>query len=209
MSNKKPSIITFDLEGVFIPEVWIAVAEATQLDELRLTTRDIVDYNELMQHRINILTENDVKLHDIQAVIGQMEPLVGASEFLSWVRQRAQILIITDSFYEFVEPFLPKLNYPTVFAHTLEIADSGHIAGFHLRTENGKQKVIKSLHSLGFRTMAVGDSYNDTAMLLAADSSSLFRPPPNVISDFPQIPVSENYAKLTDRVENFIGTSRA
>lgn len=207
MHNNKPSVITFDLEGVFIPEVWIAVADATKIDKLRLTTRDISDYDELMQHRLNVLQENDITIHDIQAVIDQMDPLPGAVEFLTWVRERTQVLIITDSYYEFVEPFLPKLNYPTVFAHTLEVADSGHVTNYRIRTENGKQRVVESLQALGFRTMGVGDSYNDTKMLLAADDASLFCPPDNVIADFPQLAVSKNYAKLTERIEAFLSNS--
>lgn len=202
--NNKPPILTFDLEGVFIPEVWIAVADATNIEGLRLTTRDITDYDELMQHRLRILKEHDITIHDIQAVIDKMSPLPGAAEFLTWVRERTQALIITDSFYQFVGPFLPKLNHPTVFAHTLEIADSGHVSNYRLRTDNGKKKVVESLRHLGFRIMAVGDSYNDTAMLLEADNASLFCPPANVIADFPQLPVSENYAKLAGYIESFL-----
>ncbi|MEM7125850.1 MAG: bifunctional phosphoserine phosphatase/homoserine phosphotransferase ThrH [Chloroflexota bacterium] len=205
MSNFiKPTIITFDLEGVFIPEIWIAVAEHTGIEELRKTTRDISDYDELMRYRLGILKDKGITLNDIQQVIETMDPLPGAADFLTWVREITQVLIITDSFYPFVTPFLPKLKYPTVFAHTLEVSSTGSIQNYHLRTTDGKRKVVESLKEMGFRTMAVGDSYNDTRMLMAADKASLFCPPPNVVADFPQLPVSEDYAKLASYIEGFL-----
>ncbi|MFO7633899.1 MAG: bifunctional phosphoserine phosphatase/homoserine phosphotransferase ThrH [Caldilinea sp.] len=199
-----PPIIAFDLEGVFLPEIWIAVAERTALPELRRTTRDEPDYDKLMHGRMEILARNGLTLADIQQVIAGMEPLPGAVEFLAWMRQSAQMVIITDSFYEFVAPFLPKLGWPTVFAHTLQVDDQGMMAGYHLRVTNGKRKALESFRTLGFRTAAVGDSYNDTAMLGAADCGILFRPPDNVIRDFPHFPVTRTYGELCSEIGCFL-----
>lgn len=206
-TNHKPPILCFDFEGVFIPEVWIAIAEACQVEELRLTTRDIADYDQLMQGRLALLKEHDITIEKIQSIISDMEPLPGAAEFLANVREKAQVLIITDSYYDFIAPFLPKLSYPTVYAHTLGISEHGHVESYHLRTTDGKRKVIESLRAMGFRTMAVGDSYNDTTMLLAADDASLFCPPPNVVADFPQLKTSGNYAKLSEYIDAFLNAS--
>jgi phosphoserine / homoserine phosphotransferase len=199
-----PPIIAFDLEGVFLPEIWIAVAERTALPELRRTTRDEPDYDKLMHGRMEILARNGLTLADIQQVIAGMEPLPGAVEFLAWMRQSAQMVIITDSFYEFVAPFLPKLGWPTVFAHTLQVDDQGMMAGYRLRVTNGKRKALESFRTLGFRTAAVGDSYNDTAMLGAADCGILFRPPDNVIRDFPHFPVTRTYGELCSEIGCFL-----
>ena len=199
-----PPLLAFDLEGVFLPEIWIAVAERTALPELRRTTRDEPDYDKLMRGRMEILARHGLTLADIQQVIAGMEPLPGAGEFLTWMRQAAQMVIITDSFYEFVAPFLPKLHWPTVFAHTLEVDARGMLAGYRLRLPQGKRKAVEAFRSLGFRTAAVGDSYNDTAMLSAADQGILFRPPDNVIREFPQFPVTRSYAELRRAIEQFL-----
>ena len=199
-----PPIVAFDLEGVFLPEIWIAVAERTGLPELRRTTRDEPDYDKLMRGRMTILEQHGLTLADIQQVIAGMEPLPGAVEFLTWMRSHAQMVIITDSFYEFVAPFLPKLGWPTVFAHTLEIDARGMMAGYRLRVSDGKRKAVEAFGALGFRTAAVGDSYNDTAMLGAADRGILFRPPDNVIRDFPHFPVTRTYAELRTEIERFL-----
>lgn len=199
-----PPLLAFDLEGVFLPEIWIAVAERTALPELRRTTRDEPDYDKLMRGRMEILARHGLTLADIQQVIAGMEPLPGAGEFLTWMRQAAQMVIITDSFYEFVAPFLPKLHWPTVFAHTLEVDARGMLAGYRLRLPQGKRKAVEAFRSLGFRTAAVGDSYNDTAMLSAADQGILFRPPDNVMRDFPQFPVTRSYAELRRAIEQFL-----
>jgi phosphoserine / homoserine phosphotransferase len=191
-----PYLIAADLEGVFIPEIWIAVAEQTGLTELRRTTRDEPDYDKLMAGRMQILRREGLTLADIQATIAEMEPLPGAVDFLDWARQRAQLIIITDSFYEFVAPFLPKLQHPTVFAHRLVVDESGMLAGYQLRLADGKRRAAEAFRSLGFRTLAVGDSYNDTRMLAAADQGILFRPPANVVAEFPQFPVAASYAEL-------------
>jgi len=199
-----PPIIAFDLEGVFLPEIWIAVAERTGLSELRRTTRDEPDYDKLMHERMDILAHNGLTLADIQQVIAGMDPLPGAVEFLAWMRQHSQMVIITDSFYEFVAPFLPKLGWPTVFAHTLSVDERGMMIGYRLRVSNGKRKAIEAFSALGFRTAAVGDSYNDTAMLGAAERGILFRPPDNVIREFPHFPVTRTYAELRAEIERFL-----
>lgn len=202
-----PPLLAFDLEGVFLPEIWIAVAERTGLPELRRTTRDEPDYDKLMRGRMEILARHGLTLADIQQVIAGMTPLPGAVEFLAWMRQVGQMVIITDSFYEFVAPFLPQLNWPTVFAHTLEVDGRGMVAGYRLRVPLGKRKAVEAFAALGFRTAAVGDSYNDTAMLGAADCGILFCPPENVIRDFPHFPVTRTYAELQTEIERFLGAT--
>lgn len=204
LSSDRPRILAADLEGVFIPEVWIAVAEATGISELRLTTRDIADYDELMQMRLGVLRNHGLTINDIQGVIAQMEPLPGAVDFLRWVREQMQLVILTDSYYPFVAPFLPKLHFPTVFAHTLDVADNGQITGYRLRTVDGKRRAVCAFQEMGFQTMAVGDSYNDTRMLLAADAGILFCPPDNVIAEFPQLPVATDYDRLRSHLEDIM-----
>lgn len=204
MPQTSPPIIAFDLEGVFLPEIWIAVAERTALPELRRTTRDEPDYDKLMCGRMEILARNGLTLADIQQVIAGMNLLNGAVDFLTWMRQHGQMVIITDSFYEFVTPFLPKLGWPTVFAHTLQVDERGMVTSYHLRVKDGKRKAVESFRSLGFRTAAVGDSYNDTAMLGVADRGILFRPPENVIEEFPQFSVTRTYAELRSEIERFL-----
>lgn len=205
----RPTIIAFDLEGIFLPEIWIAVAEKTQIAELRLTTRDIADYDELMRYRMGILDRHGLTLTDIQAVIAMMEPLVGAVDFLNWVRTRTQIVVVTDSFYEFVAPFLPKLGYPTLFAHTLEVDDRNALVGYRLRTVEGKRKTAAAFRELGFFTIAIGDSYNDVQMLSAADRGIFYRPPANVVAEFPQFPVASDYAALRGMLEQVLARQDA
>lgn len=197
----KPLLVASDLEGVFLPEIWIAVAERTHLPELRLTTRDVPDYDQLMHYRMAILAREQLTLADIQAVIAGMEPLPGSVEFLDWLRRHAQVAIITDSFYEFVTPFLAQLHYPTVFAHRLTVDERGMLAGYRLRTEDGKRKAAMAFRELGFFTVGVGDSYNDTRMLAAADEGILYCPPANVIAEFPQFPVATDYTQLRALLE--------
>jgi phosphoserine/homoserine phosphotransferase len=199
-----PALIAFDLEGVFLPEIWIAVAEQTQLPALRRTTRDEPDYDRLMRYRMEILAREGLTLADIQAVIAAMTPLPGAVEFLDWARTQAPVVIITDSFYEFIAPFLPKLHYPTVFAHRLEVDDRGLLVDHKLRLLDGKRQAAQSFRALGFRVAAIGDSYNDTGMLAAADQGILFRPPANVIAEFPQFPVATNYVELQRLLTAFL-----
>jgi phosphoserine/homoserine phosphotransferase len=186
-----------DLEGVLVPEIWINVAERTGIDDLRLTTRDIPDYDELMRHRLGVLDKHDLKLSDIQDVINDMGPLEGAGEFLDWLRQRYQVVILSDTFYEFGMPLMAHLSYPTLFCHKLAIRDD-HIVDYRLRQNDQKREAVKSFHALNFKVIAAGDSYNDTSMLGEADAGILFCPPQNVIDEFPQFPVTTNYIELRE-----------
>ncbi len=203
-STAKSLLVASDLEGVFLPEIWIAVAERTNLPELRLTTRDVPDYDQLMRYRMEILARERLTLGDIQAVITGMEPLPGAVEFLDWLRRHAQVVIITDSFYEFVTPFLARLHYPTLFAHRLMIDERGMLAGYRLRTDDGKRKAASAFREMGFFTIGVGDSYNDIRMLAAADQGILYRPPANVVAEFPQFPVATDYQQLQALLEQWL-----
>jgi phosphoserine/homoserine phosphotransferase len=188
-----------DLEGVLIPEVWINFAERTGIEELRATTRDIPDYDVLMKQRLRILAEHGLGLSDIQEVIAGMKPLEGAREFLDWLRERFQVIILSDTFYEFAEPFMRQLDWPTLFCHKLEVDAKGRVVDYHLRQPDPKRAAVKALKSLNFRIIATGDSYNDTTMLAEADAGILFRPPQNVIDEFPQYPVVTTYEQA--RVE--------
>jgi phosphoserine/homoserine phosphotransferase len=204
MHFSQPPLLAIDLEGILLPEIWIAVSERTGIPQLRLTTRDIDDYDKLMQMRLGILQENNLGLADIQDVISQMDVLPGAREWLDWARTLVPVIIITDSYYELVAPFMPKLNYPTVYAHRLEINETGAVVNYHLRTTNGKRKALDGFRDLGFRTMAVGDSYNDIGMLQAADQGLLFHPSAKVQADYPQFPVALSYGELRQAVEQFL-----
>ena len=185
-----------DLEGVLIPEIWINFAERSGIEELRLTTRDIPDYDELMTRRLGILAREGLGLADIQQVIGGMSPLPGARECLDWLRERFQVLILSDTFYEFAEPLMRQLAWPTLLCHRLETNDAGRIVDYHLRQADPKRRAVRALHGLNFRIIAAGDSYNDTTMLAEADAGILFRPPDNVIAEFPQDPVATSYEQL-------------
>ncbi|MCW7753621.1 bifunctional phosphoserine phosphatase/homoserine phosphotransferase ThrH [Desulfobotulus sp. H1] len=191
-------IICSDLEGVFIPEIWINVAERTGISELRLTTRDISDYDELMTHRLKVLDAHGLKLQDIQAVIATMEPLPGAFEFVRWLREQSQLIVVSDTFLQFAAPLMEKLNRPTLFCHELEVAADGRITAYKLRQKDAKRKTVNALKSLDYTVLAFGDSYNDTGMLEASDFGFFFQPPDNVIKDFPQFPVTRDYETLKD-----------
>ncbi len=204
MQAARPTLIASDLEGVFLPEIWIAVAEKTGIEQLSLTTRDVADYDELMQMRIRILAEKKLTIADIHHVIGTLDPLPGAPAMIRWIQERTRLIILTDSYYEFVAPLLGKLGHPTIFAHSLQIDDQQMITGYQLRTEQGKRRSVRAFGDLGFRTMAFGDSYNDTAMLAEADQGALFCPPQNVIDEFPQYPVSHDYTQLRTLIEGFL-----
>lgn len=204
MGVMPPPLLAIDLEGILLPEIWIAVAERTGIPQLRLTTRDVADYDQLMQMRLGILREHKLGLADIQDVISQMDVLPGAQEFLAWARSQAPVIIITDSFYQMVAPFMPKLQFATVFAHQLEVDATGMLVNYHLRTTEGKRKALESFRTLGFRTMAVGDSYNDIGMLQTADQGLLFRSPANVQADYPNFPLAETYTELRQTVEEFL-----
>lgn len=200
-------IVCSDLEGVFVPEIWINVAEKTGIKELRLTTRDISDYDVLMKRRLAILEENDLKIGDITAVIATMDPLEGAVEFLDWVRSRTQIIVVSDTFEQFAGPLMKKLGWPTLFCHTLSIEPDGFISGYVLRQNDSKREAVISLKNLNYKTMAVGDSYNDITMLKEADNGILFNPPDNVKSEYPEFPVSFSYESLKDIIENILSNS--
>jgi len=189
-------IACLDLEGVLVPEIWINVAERTGIAALRRTTRDEPDYDKLMRGRLAILDEHRLGLPDIQAVIGTMQPLDGALDFLAWLRSRTQVIILSDTFVQFAQPLLGKLGWPTLFCNSLEIERSGRIAGYHLRIQDGKRRAVEALRALNFRVVAAGDSYNDTTMLGAAHAGILFCPPANVVADFPQFPVARTYDEL-------------
>ena len=189
-------VACLDLEGVLVPEIWINVAERTGIDALRVTTRDEPDYDVLMKRRLRILAEHGLRLSDIQAVIASMRPLEGAAEFLGWLRERAPVLILSDTFYEFAAPLMRQLGHPTLFCHRLGVDAEGRIVDYHIRLPDQKRRTVEALRQLAFRTIAAGDSYNDTAMLGAADVGILFRPPDNVIVEFPQYPVTRSYPEL-------------
>ncbi len=182
-----------DLEGVLLPEIWIKFAEKTGIEELKLTTRDIPDYDELMTGRLAILKKNNLKLNDIQKVIATLHPLDGAYDFLCWLKSEFQVIILSDTFYEFAQPLMKQLDYPTLFCHKLITNEDGEIINYQLRQQDQKTKAVKALQGLNFQVISAGDSYNDTGMLQQADAGILFCPPEKVIKDFPQFPVTKNY----------------
>jgi len=192
----RPVMACLDLEGVLVPEVWVNVAEATGIADLRLTTRDIADYDLLMKRRMGILDQHDLRLPDIQAVIGRMAPLEGAKEFLGWLRERCQVIILSDTFDQFAHPLMKQLEWPTIFCNTLEVDPTGRITNYHLRMPDQKRQSVIALKGLRFNVVAVGDSYNDTAMLAEADAGILFRPPDTIAKEFPQFPVTRTYPEL-------------
>jgi phosphoserine/homoserine phosphotransferase len=175
-----------DLEGVLVPEIWIAFAERTGIEELRATTRDIPDYNVLMRQRLGILDQHGLKIDDIQEVIATLEPLPGAIDFVTWLRERFQVIILSDTFYEFSQPLMRQLNWPTLFCHRLIADGEGRVVDYKLRQEDPKRASVKALHSLNYRVIAAGDSYNDTTMLSEADVGILIHAPQNVKDEFPQ-----------------------
>jgi phosphoserine/homoserine phosphotransferase len=191
-----PLIVCLDLEGVLTPEVWIAFAEKTGIDALRRTTRDEPDYDKLMQGRLEILDEHGFKLGDIQDVIGTMGPLPGAREFLDELRDRTQVIILSDTFYQFAAPFMRQLGQPTLFCHQLLVDDADRVTGYELRIPDGKRGAVAGLKNIGFRVHAAGDSYNDTTMLKEADKGVLFRCPDNVAEEFPQFERTDAYDEL-------------
>ena len=192
----RPVIACLDLEGVLVPEIWINVAEKTGITELRRTTRDEPDYDKLMKWRIGILDQHKLKLADIQAVIGTMKPLDGAGEFLGWLRERCQVIILSDTFYQFALPLMRQLGYPTLFCNSLEMDSNGRIVNYHMRQPDQKRQSVKALKTLNFTIISAGDSYNDTPMLAEADTGVLFCPPDNIIKEFPQFPVARTYEEL-------------
>lgn len=200
---KRPIIVAMDLEGVLVPEVWISFAEKTGIPELRLTTRDVANYDELMKHRIKILKENNLKLQDIQAVIDTMDPLAGAVEYMSWLRERYQAVILSDTFYEFASPLMRKLGWPTLFCNSLVTDTEGNVVDYKMRLLDGKRHAVLAFKQLNFDVVAMGDSYNDTAMLAEAGVGILFRPSENVKREFPQFPIAVEYETVKKVILDF------
>lgn len=198
-------IICSDLEGVFIPEIWVNVAKRTGIEDLKLTTRDITDYDELMTHRLKVLDQHHLKLSDITDVIATMDPLPGAAEFVDWLRSHSQLIVVSDTFLQFAGPLMKKLGWPTLFCHELTIDAAGRVAAYQLRQADPKRKTVQALKSLNYTVLAFGDSYNDVGMLEEADYGILYCPPQNVIDDYPQFPVTRDYAALKARIQNNLG----
>ena len=194
-------VVCLDLEGVLIPEIWIGVAERTGVESLKATTRDIPDYDQLMKQRLRIMDTHKLGISDVKEVIGSLEPLDGAISFLENLRKDFQVIILSDTFYEFAEPFMLKLSLPTLFCHNLEIGQNGRIIDYHLRLKDHKRKAVESLKNLNFTVYAAGDSYNDTSMLDAADRGILFKAPDNVKNEFPQFPFVDSYKLLRQEIE--------
>jgi phosphoserine / homoserine phosphotransferase len=194
-------IVCLDLEGVLVPEIWINFAEKTGIDALRATTRDIPDYDELMQQRLTILDDNGLGIDDIQDVIASMSPMQGALDFVEKLKEHYQLVILSDTFYEFAEPLMRQLDWPTLFCHRL-LVDEGRISGYKLRMTDHKREAVKSFKGLNFRVFAAGDSYNDTGMLQEAELGVLFQAPDNVIAEFPTLPVRNSYRELIEIFEN-------
>lgn len=194
-------IVCLDLEGVLLPEIWINFAERTGIKELRLTTRDVADYDDLMQRRLAILKEHKLGLREIEQVVQTMEPLEGAAEFVERLKGGFQVVILSDTYYEFAGPLMVKLGSPTLFCHTLEVADDGTIVNYRLRQPDSKRMAVQALHTLNYRIIAVGDSYNDTSMLSEADAGILFRAPENVIKEFPNFSHTRTYEALEIRIQ--------
>jgi phosphoserine / homoserine phosphotransferase len=196
------NICCLDLEGVLVPEIWIAVAEHYRVDELRATTRDVPDYDELMRGRLALLARHGITLPQIQEVIAQMGPLAGAKDFLDWLRERAQVILLSDTYYEFAMPLMRQLGYPTLLCHRLEADQHGAIVNYILRHRDSKLRAVKAFKELGFKVIAAGDSYNDTAMLRAADRGILYRPPAALAAEFDDLPACRDYAELQTKIES-------
>ena len=188
-----PVVTCLDMEGVIAPEIWLAVADRFNVQDLKMTTRDIPDYDELMQKRLVVLRQHGIKLKDVQDVIAGLSPLAGAREFLAWLRKRSQVIILSDTFYEFVNSLMAQLDYPTIFCHSLQTDGEGYISHYHLRMADQKRHAVMALKNIGFRVIAAGDSYNDISMLKEADAGILFCPPDSIQEEFPQFPVTRTY----------------
>jgi phosphoserine/homoserine phosphotransferase len=197
-------IICSDLEGIYVPEIWVNVAIQTGIDDLKLTTRDISDYDVLMKRRIEILKKHNLKLIDIQNVISGISPLTGALEFLNWIRSQTQIIVVSDTFLEFAGPLMKHLGYPTLLCHHLITDENGMITGYKLRQSDSKKKVAAALQSLNYTVTAIGDSYNDISMLRQANTGILFNPPKNVIEEHGDLPITRNYEELKKKLQQVL-----
>ena len=190
------NIACLDFEGVLVPEIWIGLAQRTGIEELKVTTRDIPDYDKLMTYRLGLMRQHDLRFSDIQAAAGALEPLAGAAEFLAWLRTKFQVAILSDTFYELAGPLLRKLDYPMMLCHRLELDAEDRVVGYRLRQADPKRAAVKAFRAMNYIIVAAGDSYNDISMLQEADFGMLFCPPDNVIADYPEFSVSTNYAEL-------------
>ncbi len=197
-------VVCLDMEGVLVPEIWIAFAEATGIPELRRTTRDEPDYDKLMRYRINILKEHGLGLKEIQDTIATIDPMPGAKEFLDKLRAFTQVIILSDTFYQFAMPLMKKLGYPTLFCNTLEVAENGEITGYKMRVEKSKLSTVKALQSVGFTTIASGDSFNDLGMIQASRAGFLFKSTEKIKADYPDIPAFEEYDDLLAAIKKVI-----
>ncbi len=194
------NIVCLDMEGVLVPEIWIAFAEASGIPELKRTTRDEPDYNKLMEFRMGILKEHGLGLKEIQATIATIDPLPGAKEFLDALREETQVIILSDTFEQFAKPLMEKLNWPTIFCNTLEVSESGEIAGFKMRCEKSKLTTVKALQSIGYETIAAGDSFNDLAMIQASKAGFLFKSTEQIKKDYPDLPAYEEFDGLLNAI---------
>jgi phosphoserine/homoserine phosphotransferase len=199
-------VVCLDLEGVLVPEIWIEFSKATGLSELKITTRDEPDYDKLMKFRIEVLAKNGLKLRDIQKVIGGMDPLPGAREFIAEARALTQVIILSDTFTQFAQPLMAKMDYPTLFCNELEIGSDGAVTGYKLRQSDGKRHAVEALKSINMKVMASGDSYNDLAMIQTAHTGALFRAPDTIKKQHPEVPAYETYQELLDHVRRFIAS---
>lgn len=197
-------ITCLDLEGVLVPEIWIAFADAVGIPELRRTTRDEPDYDKLMKYRINILKEHKLGLKEIQDTIAKIDPMPGAKEFLDELRSIGQVIILSDTFSQFATPLMKKLGWPTIFCNSLEVSDSGEITGYKMRCENSKLTTVKALQSAGFETIASGDSFNDLGMIKASKAGFLFRSTEKIIKEYPQFPAFTEYSELLDAIKKYL-----
>ena len=198
------NIVSLDLEGVLVPEIWIAFAEASGIPELKRTTRDEPDYDKLMKWRIGILKEHGLGLKEIQDTIAKIDPIPGAKEFLDELKSITQVIIISDTFTQFAGPLMKKLGYPTIFCNSLEVADNGEITGFKMRIENSKYTTVKALQSIGFQTIASGDSHNDLGMIKASKAGFLFKSTEQIKKDNPELPAYETYDELMEAIKKVL-----
>lgn len=195
------NIVCLDMEGVLVPEIWIAFAEESGIPELKKTTRDEPDYNKLMKYRLDILKEHGLGLREVQATIAKIDPMPGAKEFLDELRELTQVIILSDTFTQFAGPLMKKLGMPTIFCNTLEVADNGEITGFRMRIDKSKLSTVKALQSIGFETIAAGDSYNDLGMIQASKAGFLFKSTDKIKADYPELPAFEEYGELLEAIK--------
>jgi len=194
----QPVITCLDMEGVLFPEIWLGLADKVGVEELGLTTRDISDYDVLMRKRLDVLRAHGITMHDIHDVVRTIAPLPGVPEFMDWLRPRSQVIILSDTFYEFVQPLMEQLQFPTIFCHTLGIDQEGFITNYFLRQHDQKRHAVRALKSLGFKVLAGGDSYNDVSMLQEADAGIFFCPPESIVKEYPQFPVATTYSEFQE-----------